>query len=103
MTWLPRKGVQHIYLEVVESSSDYHFEMEVPYREGLAFRVHDHIQLGLKGMKVNQHRKSNAPYALPMALKYSNGIWVKYLSRSKAGMMVNTWQGKHAPARIMRG
>lgn len=95
MVWPPRKGMRRFYLEVVEVSTIYRFEVEVPYREGFSFRAHDRIQLGLKGMRVDQRGQSNVPYALPMALKYPDGVLVKYLSGSNAGMMVNTWQGRH--------
>ncbi|KAF8422592.1 hypothetical protein L210DRAFT_979877 [Boletus edulis BED1] len=91
MVWPPRKNVYRIYLEVIEESTPYRFQVEIPYQDGMVFRPQDCISLGLKGVRVDQRKESNARHSLPIALSFPDGVILKYLSGKHAGKLVDTW------------
>ncbi|KAG6336324.1 hypothetical protein ID866_2773 [Astraeus odoratus] len=97
MTWPLSNGVRRLNLEVSEGSSIKRFEVVLSGclfhgREGLSFRPHDRICLALKSAKVESRKESSAPYLLPLTLKYTAGVVVKYLSGVNSGKVINTWE-----------
>lgn len=98
MIWPPRNRLHRINLQVVEDSTVYHFEVEVPHRDGIVFRPHERVSLALKGMKVDRRGESSAPRSFPIVLRFPNGIALKYLSGVNAGKIVDTWEGECIPS-----
>ena len=98
MTWPPRNRFHRINLEVVEDSTLYCFEVEVPHKDGIAFRPHEHVSLALKGMKVDRRGESSAPRFFPIVLRFPNGVALKYLTGANAGKTVDTWEGNCIPS-----
>ena len=70
MTWPPQKSTYQILLEVAEQSTIHHFQVEVPYQDGMVFRPHKHISISLKGAMLEPCQTSGAPHALC----YPNGV-----------------------------
>lgn len=95
MTWPPRNRQHRINFEVAEDSNLYRFEVEVPHKEGIAFRPHERVCIALKGVKVVQRKESSAPHCFPIVLRFPDGVILKYLSGINAGKVVDAWDGKH--------
>ncbi|KIJ69117.1 hypothetical protein HYDPIDRAFT_105685 [Hydnomerulius pinastri MD-312] len=93
MIWPARHGYHRLNLEVVEDSEIYRFEVEVPNRDGIAFRPHERVCLALKGARSEKRKESSAPHYLPVTLKYPEGVVLKYLSGANQGKVFNTWEG----------
>lgn len=94
MIWPPRNRSHRINLEIVEDSALYRFEVEVPHKDGIAFRPHERVCFALKGMRVDRRKESSAPHYFPIILRFPNGVILKYLSGANAGKAVDTWEGK---------
>lgn len=94
MIWPPRNKSHRINLEVVEDSTLYRFEVEVPHKDGIAFRPHEHVSFALKGTRVDRRGESSSPHYFPIVLRFPNGVVLKYLSGTNAGKVVDTWEGK---------
>ena len=94
MIWPPANGARRLNLEV---SPDKRFEVVISRRgnEALSLRPNDRICLALKGAKVESRKESSAPGLLPLILKYTDGVSIKYLSGANTGKVINTWQGRH--------
>ncbi|KAI6045564.1 hypothetical protein EDC04DRAFT_3136891 [Pisolithus marmoratus] len=100
MCWPPANGTRRFNLEVSEDGSINRFEVALSEKcfqevEVLPFRPNDHICLALKGVEVESRKKSSAPYLLPLTLRYTSGVAIKYLSGTNEGKTINTWQ-EHA-------
>ncbi|KAI6005825.1 hypothetical protein EDD15DRAFT_2191207 [Pisolithus albus] len=101
MTWRPTNGTRRFDLEVSEDGSLSRFAVSFsgrsfPLVQTLPFRPRDRICLALKGVEVEARKESNAPHLLPLTLRYTNNIAIKYLSGINEGKIINTWQ-EHAP------
>lgn len=101
MSWPPANGARRFNLEVSENHSLNRFEVAISGRcfqwvETLPFRPHDRICLALKGAEVEFRKESSAPHQLPLILRYTSGVAIKYLSGTNKGKIINTWE-KHAP------
>lgn len=94
MIWPPRNRLHRINLEVVEEAALYRFELEIPHKDGIAFRPHERVCLALKGMRVDQRNESSAPHSCPIVLRFPDGVILKYLSGANAGKVVDTWVSK---------
>ncbi|KAI6036462.1 hypothetical protein BKA83DRAFT_26059 [Pisolithus microcarpus] len=98
MTWPPTNGTRRFSLEVSEDRSISRFAVSFsgrsfPLVKTLPFRPHDRICLALKGVEVEARKESSAPHLLPLTLRYTNDIAIKYLSGINEGKIINTWQG----------
>ncbi|KAL4067753.1 hypothetical protein J3A83DRAFT_4254123 [Scleroderma citrinum] len=89
MVWPPVHGVCRLNLEV---AANQRFEVVISTRgrEALSFRPHDRICLALKGAKIVSRKESSAPNLLPLILKYTGGLAIKYLSGANAGKVIDT-------------
>ncbi|KAF9227780.1 hypothetical protein BS17DRAFT_774296 [Gyrodon lividus] len=96
MIWPPRNRLHRINLEIVEDSGIYRFEVEIPHRDGIAFRPHERICIALKGARTERRKESSAPHYLPIILKYPDGVVLKYLSGANQGRIINTWEERAA-------
>ena len=94
MIWPPRNRSHRINLEVVEDSALHRFEVEVPHKDGIAFRPHERVTLALKGVRVDRRKESSSPHYFPVVLRFPDGVVLKYLSGANAGKVVDTWEGK---------
>lgn len=94
MIWPPRNRSHRVNLEVVEDSTIYRFELEIPHRDGITFRPHERVCLAIKGMRVDRRQESSAPHYFPIVLRFPDGVVFKYLSGVNAGKVVDTWVGK---------
>lgn len=94
--------MHRVNLEVVEDSAFYRFEVEVPYKDGIAFRPHERVSLALKGMIVTQRKESSAPHYFPIVLRFPDGVVLKYLSGANTGKVVNTWEGVYIQCETRR-
>ena len=93
MVWPPRQGVYRIQLEAFEQSAARRFQVEIPYQDGMVFRPHESVSLSLKGATILPYKASSAPHTLPIALRYPDGVALRYMSGKSKGKVVNTWQG----------
>lgn len=95
MVWPPRKGMYRVQLEIASQSTIRRFEVEMPYQDGMVFRPQDHVSLSLKGARIDPRKASSAPHALPVALRYPDGVALRYLSGKRKGKLINTWRGAY--------
>ncbi|KAH7906154.1 hypothetical protein BJ138DRAFT_1016657 [Hygrophoropsis aurantiaca] len=100
MIWPQKGGLRRIVFEMNtdETISRFHVEISEKCLRGVNapnFKVHDVLCFALKGAKVELRAASSAPYSLPLAVKYADGVAVKFISRAvgqKPGD-INTWAG----------
>lgn len=100
MSWPPANGARRFNLEVSENHSLNRFEVALSGRcfqwvETLPFRPHDRICLALKGAEVEFRKESSAPHQLPLILRYTSGVAIKYLSGTNKGKIINTWESTY--------
>jgi len=95
MLWPPRQQVHRVILEVLQESSRYRFEVEIPHQDGMVFRPQECISLSLKGVRVDQRKESNVPYSLPIVLQFPHGVVFKYLNGNNMGKLVDTREGEY--------
>jgi hypothetical protein len=101
MTW-PVHSKVRFNVETAEKSKKYRYDVEfsgacASHFSKLAVSSQDVLQIALKGVFIEKTKKSSSPNSLPMALKYSTGVIIKWITRVRKpmedGLVVNTWLG----------
>ncbi|KAH7923468.1 hypothetical protein BV22DRAFT_1068672 [Leucogyrophana mollusca] len=99
MIWPSTGGLRRIVLASKTDATVSRFQVEISEKclrlvNAPVFRVHDILCFALKGAKVEPRAVSSAPSSLPLALKFAQGVAVKYVSGNNAGKIINTWKGE---------
>lgn len=104
MTWPPinLKTLKMVLVteEELEKGQKQSTLMPVEFRgeavKYLTIKIHDELQLSLKGARIEPKRSSSSPHDLPFTLVYDDGAAIKLVSRLRkpedAGMTVDVWQ-----------
>jgi hypothetical protein len=104
MTW-PVKQKVRFNVETVENGRKYRFDVELSgacsrHFNKLGVHSQDSLQIALKGVLIEKTKDSSSPNSLPMALKYHDGVIIKFVRRcrkpSENGLIVDTWLRKYA-------
>jgi hypothetical protein len=102
MVWQSKQKVR-FNMEVTEGGQRYRFDIEFSgacllHLEKLNVHPQDMLQVALKGVLVEKKKQSASPYSIPLALKFQDGVIVKFIRCRKNplndGVIVNTWLGE---------
>jgi hypothetical protein len=88
---------RQVNIEMHEHGDTYRFlvliSAQVDKLLPIPFTVNDRICLSLKGAQIRPRAQSSAPFYLPVALVFKDGIAVTLMSGPSAGKVFSTWEG----------